>query len=102
VIYNNEDGKWVAQTDDFKGVMSSPRDFSGYKTGTNAAVFSPQGGLRITAADLARVMILHINEGKIDGKRIISKKSIRLMHKEQWTYNGSNGDVEESGREAGD
>jgi len=96
VIYNNEDGKWVAQTDDFKGVMSSPRDFSGYKTGTNAAVFSPQGGLRITAADLARVMILHINEGKIDGKRIISKKSIRLMHKEQWTYNGSNGDVEES------
>ncbi len=96
VIYQKEDGEWVPQTDNYKGVLSSPRDFSGYKTGTNAAAFSPQGGLRISAAELARVMILHINKGKYEGKKIVSKKSIRLMHKPQWTYNGSNGDVEDS------
>ncbi len=94
VIYRGEEGKWVSQTDDFKGVMTAPRDFSGYVTGTNAAVFSPQGGLRISAAELAKIMILHINKGKYDGRRIISAKSIRLMHKPQWTYNGSNGDAE--------
>ncbi|MCK7535614.1 MAG: hypothetical protein MZV63_33810 [Marinilabiliales bacterium] len=26
----------------------------GYKTGTNAAIFSPQGGLRISAVELAK------------------------------------------------
>jgi CubicO group peptidase (beta-lactamase class C family) len=94
VIYRNEDGKWVPQTDDFKGTLSSPRDFSGYKTGTNAAIFSPQGGLRISATELARVMMLHLNKGTFGGKRIISKKSIKLMHAPQWTFNGSNGEIE--------
>ncbi len=94
VIYRNEEGKWAPQTDDFKGTLSSPRDFSGYKTGTNAAVFSPQGGLRISALELARVMMLHLDKGMFGGKRIISKKSIRLMHTPQWTYNGNNGDTE--------
>ncbi len=94
VIYRNEDGKWTPQTDDYKGTLSSPRDFSGYKTGTNAAVFSPQGGLRISALELARVMMVHLDKGRFDGKRIISKKSIRLMHTPQWTWNGSNGDAE--------
>jgi CubicO group peptidase (beta-lactamase class C family) len=37
-------------------------------------------------------MTLHMNEGVFNGKRIISKKSIRLMHTPQWTWNGSNGD----------
>ena len=54
--------------------------------------FSPQGGLRISALELARVMMLHLNKGTFDGKRIISKKSIKLMHTPQWTWNGSNGD----------
>ena len=94
VIYRNEEGKWAPQTDDFKGTLSSPRDFSGYKTGTNAAVFSPQGGLRISALELARVMMLHLDKGTFNGKRIISKKSIRLMHTPQWTYNGNNGDTD--------
>lgn len=94
VIYRNEEGQWKAQTDAFGGVMTSPRDFSGYKTGTNAAVFSPQGGLRISAAELAAIMVLHLNNGKYDGKRIVSKKSIRLMHTPQWTYNGVNGDAD--------
>jgi CubicO group peptidase (beta-lactamase class C family) len=94
VIYRNEEGKWVPQTDDYKGTLTSPRDFSGYKTGTNAAVFSPQGGLRISALELARVMMLHLDKGTFDGKRIISKKSIRLMRTPQWTFNDGNGDTD--------
>ena len=93
VIYQNENGAWTPQTDNFKGHLSAPRDFSGYKTGTNAAVFSPQGGLRISAVELARIMILHMNKGTYEGKRIVSKRSIRLMHTPQWTFNGSNGDT---------
>lgn len=94
VIYGREDGKWSPGTDSYKGVMSSPRDFSGYVTGTNGAVFSPQGGLRISAAELARVMILHMNNGKYNGERIVSKKSIKLMHKAQFICTGTNCDDE--------
>lgn len=92
VLYRMEDGKWVPQTDDFRGVMSSPRDFSGYVPGTNGAVFSPQGGLRISAAELARIMTLHLRKGKYNGKRIVSGKSIRMMHREQFVCSADNND----------
>lgn len=94
VIYGTENGKWVPGTDNYGGVMSAPRDFSGYVTGTNAAVFSPQGGLRISAAELARIMILHMNNGKYDGQSIVSKKSIKLMHRAQYISTGANSDDE--------
>jgi len=96
VIYRYIDGVWTPQTDDFRGVMSSPRDFSGYTTGTNGAVFSPQGGLRISAAELARIMILHMNGGKYGGERIVSRRSIKMMQKPQWTSDGTNGEAEEA------
>jgi CubicO group peptidase (beta-lactamase class C family) len=96
VIYRYIDGVWTPQTDDYRGVMSSPRDFSGYTAGTNGAVFSPQGGLRISAAELARIMILHLNGGKYDGKRIVSRRSIKLMQKAWWTSDGTNGEAEEA------
>lgn len=94
VIYGTEEGKWRPGTDDYKGVMSSPRDFSGYVTGTNGAVFSPQGGLRISAAELARIMTLHMNKGKYNRERIVSTKSIKLMHKAQFVSNSTNSDDE--------
>lgn len=98
VIYRNENGQWVAQTDNLRGTLAAPRDFSGYRPGTNAAVFSPQGGLRISAIELARIMMLHLGKGSYNGQQIVSRKSIRLMQTPQWTYNGSNGDTEEGGR----
>ncbi len=94
VIYDNDNGNWVPGTDNFRGVMSAPRDFSGYVTGTNAAVFSPQGGLRISGVELARIMTLHMNKGKYEGQRIVSKKSIKLMHKAQFICTPANSDNE--------
>ena len=94
VIYGTENGMWVPGTDNYKGVMSAPRDFSGYRTGTNAIVFSPQGGLRISAKELARIMILHMNNGKYNGERIVSGKSIRLMHRAHFISTNANSDDE--------
>lgn len=92
VLYRTENDVWVPQADDFNGALTSPRNFNGYKPGTNAAVFSPQGGLRISPLELSRIMMLHINRGRYHGEQIISARSIRLMHKPQWKYNGSNGE----------
>jgi CubicO group peptidase (beta-lactamase class C family) len=49
-----------------------------YKMGESTPVFSPTGGMKISARDLARYMTMHMNYGK-NGKRIISKKSAIAM-----------------------
>lgn len=52
---------------------------SGYVMGYSTPLFSPTGGIKISAQDLARYMIMHMNYGKSGSVRIISKKSARLM-----------------------
>ena len=54
-----------------------------YKLGYSVANFSPTGGLKISATDLAKYMIMHMNDGKYHGKRIISKRSELEMRKPQ-------------------
>lgn len=53
----------------------------GYVKGYSTPIFSPTGGMKISAGDLARYMAMHMNYGKIPGTRtrIISSKSARLM-----------------------
>ena len=56
-------------------------DSGKYIIGYSAPLFSPTGGMKISAPDLARYMIMHMNHG-IDpqtGVRIISEKSSKLM-----------------------
>ncbi|MFM1961669.1 MAG: hypothetical protein RLZZ172_514 [Bacteroidota bacterium] len=49
-----------------------------YKMGESTPVFSPTGGMKISASDLAQYMMMHMNYGK-SGKKIISKKSAIAM-----------------------
>ena len=50
-----------------------------YTMGYSTPIFSPTGGMKISATDLAKYMSMHMNMGKYQGKRIISKKSAKLM-----------------------
>lgn len=50
-----------------------------YVMGYSTPIFSPTGGMKISAPDLASYMIMHMKMGKHRGKRIISKKSAREM-----------------------
>ncbi len=89
-------GPWVAQVDDYQGRVPAARaGLDSYRPGRNATPFSPQGGLRIRAGDLARLMLLLINGGEVDGVRLISKTSVQAMLSETWrhdekTQNGDN------------
>lgn len=65
-------------------------DLTGYRLGENGALFSPQGGMRISMRDLARIGQLLLNSGR----GFLSKRSIDTILKPQWTFNGSNGDTE--------
>jgi len=54
---------------------------NGYVKGYSTPIFSPTGGMKISAGDLAKYMAMHMNYGKIPGTRtrIISAKSAKLM-----------------------
>lgn len=67
-------------------------DLSTWFAGRNGATFSPQGGLRISARGLARVGRMLLNDGTLDGTRILSPASVRALLTPVWTFDGSNGD----------
>ena len=52
-----------------------------YVMGASTPVFSPTGGMKISATDLAKYMTMHMQHGTYKGVKIISKKSSKLMQK---------------------
>lgn len=60
---------------------SRQKEIEDYIIGRSAPIFSPTGGLKISAQGLARYMAMHMNKGKLDDVRIISRKSEKTMRK---------------------
>lgn len=54
-------------------------DIENYVMGYSAPIFSPTGGMKISAPDLATYMTMHMNFGSYHGVDIISEKSARMM-----------------------
>jgi len=69
-------------------------DLGGYVPGTNGALFSPQGGLRIAARDLATIGQLLLNRGRHAGGTFLREASIDALATPAWEYDGSNGETE--------
>jgi CubicO group peptidase (beta-lactamase class C family) len=68
-----------------------PCDLTSWKPGENGALFSPQGGLRISARGFARIGRMLLNRGTLDGVRILSPQSVDTMLTPRWIYDGHNG-----------
>ncbi|TZG29654.1 serine hydrolase domain-containing protein [Sphingomonas montanisoli] len=71
-------------------------DLSHWRAGWNGASFSPQGGLRISMRDLAKIGQMLLNDGRFGRKRILAKTSVDALFAPLWTYNGTNGITGES------
>jgi CubicO group peptidase (beta-lactamase class C family) len=70
-------------------------DLSSWRPGENGALFSPQGGLRVSMRGLARVGRLLLNGGTLDGVRIISPQSVDALLTPAWQFDGRNGDTDQ-------
>ncbi len=80
-LYEYVDGKFVEETDAYE-----PRSekIANYTFGYDTPVFSPTGGMKISACDLARYMMMHMGWGTApDGTRIISEVASRSMQTER-------------------
>ena len=96
VVLYHRDGS--VRSDDLKGrqppcpvfTESAGCDLTGYSPGDNGALFSPQGGLRISARGLARIGQMFLN----DGNGFLSPASLAALTTPLWTFNGSNGETD--------
>ncbi|MDN2700037.1 serine hydrolase [Janthinobacterium sp. SUN073] len=88
-------GPWIAQADDVD--QRPPAGIERYVIGSNATVFSPTGGLRISAADLGTVMQMLLDGGRYQGKQLLQPASIARMFARQWQLapDGGNGNSEQ-------
>lgn len=89
----HKDGAWVPQVDDLKGVRAAcpvihtgPCDLDAYVPGTNGTLFSPQGGLRISALGLATIGRMLLRDGEVDGVRLLQPASVRTLMTPVWRY----------------
>ncbi|MFD1165277.1 serine hydrolase domain-containing protein [Sphingobacterium daejeonense] len=75
-LYEKEDGKYVEQK-----AAYNPRseEIRNYTMGVSTPVFSPTGGMKISAHDLSKYMMMHMNYGKSGKTKIISKASSKKM-----------------------
>ena len=88
----NPNGPWIAQTDDYSVRRPVSRARDDYVVGTNGTLFGPQGGLRASARDLARIMRMLMNGGALDGRRVLQPATVDAILSRQWTRDASNGD----------
>ncbi len=102
----DENGLWIPQIDDYQG-RQPPKDqvkvqnpdhreldtfynLKDYVPGTNATIFSPQGGLRISYDELGHTLEMLVNGGRYKGKQIIRPGLLKEMMTPQWTYDPKN------------
>lgn len=69
----------------------TPCDLNLWRLGENGSLFAPQGGLRISARGLARIGRMLLNDGTLDGVRILSSQSVSTLLTQVWRYDGKNG-----------
>ena len=80
-------GPWIVQVDDYHTKAPVKRaGLESYVPGTNATIFSPQGGLRVSVHGLGRLMQMLMNQGELDGVRVLQAASIQTLLSEQWRY----------------
>ena len=104
-----EKGPWQGIMDDFGGVQP-PRetlslqnpyaqdvcqtyDLAGYQPGTNATIFSPQGGLRLSLEELGHVLAMLLHDGRYAGRQVLQPSSLKAMFSPQWVFDGHNGNT---------
>jgi CubicO group peptidase (beta-lactamase class C family) len=82
-------GPWVAQADDFGVELPvAPKGLDSYVAGTNGTLFGPQGSLRISANELAQIMLMLMEKGRYHGQQVLQPATVDLMFSRQWTLKG--------------
>ncbi len=80
-IFSHRDSGYVKSEGAYR---SRAADMHEYVMGYTTPWFSPTGGVKISAHDLAKYMMMHMNYGEYNGTRIISEESAKAMQTPVW------------------
>ena len=83
--YNSKQNEYVLEPSAYNPRSEEIRN---YKIGESTPIFSPTGGLKISAVDLAKYMIMHMNYGKSGKVKIFGKKYSKEMQTKVSTKSG--------------
>ena len=104
------EGPWRPQIDDYGGMrpalpvrlrnmVGERPSLEDYRLGENGSLFSPQGGMRIRALDLALIARLFIGGGEVETARgrvrLLREESVRAMMTPGWERRSDGGNCEE-------
>jgi CubicO group peptidase (beta-lactamase class C family) len=90
------DGVWQLQVDGT--VLPAPRmpftrppdqpslDAADYRIGDNGFVFSPQGGLRLSLADMDVLARLYAAHGRWRGRQVVPRAALEALQARTWTF----------------
>ncbi len=81
LIYSRENGEYLLSEGAYR---SRADEMPNYIFGYSSPIFSPTGGVKISAHDLAVYMMMHMNYGEYNGIRIISEESAKAMQTPVW------------------
>jgi CubicO group peptidase (beta-lactamase class C family) len=79
-LYRRRNGEYVKSP----AYGSVAHRLDNYIMGYSAPIFSPTGGVKISAQDLAQYMKMHMNYGELNGVRIMSEESAKTMQTPVW------------------
>jgi CubicO group peptidase (beta-lactamase class C family) len=79
-LYRRRNGEYVKSP----AYGSVAHHLDNYIMGYSAPIFSPTGGVKISAQDLAQYMKMHMNYGELNGVRIMSEESAKTMQTPVW------------------
>jgi CubicO group peptidase (beta-lactamase class C family) len=74
--YQRDSAKFTASP---AAYVSKSEELKTYVPGYSTPIFSPTGGMKISAPDLAKYLLLHLNYGKVGTTRIISTANAKAM-----------------------
>lgn len=97
VLYRYVGDVPTPQADNFAGVYPPEIDLDQIPLGWNGLIYSPQGGLRISTPDLAKIFLMLKNRGSYEGIEILSEDSVTAMEELNWSGSGLAGFFTEMG-----
>ena len=90
-LYDYEDGQFVESKDAYR---SRAAELESYVPGRSTPIFSPTGGMKIAPKDLAKHMLVQMNQGTWNGVQILTPQSVQAM---QTPYEYADGRVGDYG-----
>lgn len=84
-LYEYDSGRFIPAP---MAYAARREEIANYTMGYSTPVFSPTGGMKISARDLTRYMMMHMNYGETGRVRIISRKSAKTLQKPVATEEG--------------